>query len=708
MTYKDLIAKPGLMPILFHKQAQQIVDETQLEKDFANMAYVFIQDVAPRIVEYILGFEIVERNDDGSKVVGIFGLKIGDEFYYIPAFFTNNQIKGIDSIYSRKTNMTVPLTDAWVDQILSKNNSGIIDSSPDDVKQEDLRTPDFEDILEPPEIVKGASNEQLGFAKLAATTEIMGETDPDFKSFIDGLRAAASETEINPGKSELTKYMENDLKFANCFVNTLEKDAEFATLILSVYGDPQNLIPEKIVVKQAQKKAETMDLEIVEDPCSCESSDEKADIVRTGFTIKDKRDPKYKAKIESFDHCAAYDTPTEPGEYYFEVKYSNDVIHGALFKNVLNSSKNSNYFKNSFITYIKTDKGDGKTFDQLPLIDLKKQEDLNKILNSAIPITKLNAGSSYLITDSDYRTYGKFRVDSKLKSGNLIAYSGCSLGNSKYYRSIEIDNAYSKPKLIAGDVLKVPSDLKALKLSDSYTAICPLATFDDAYEKILKAGMYSLEIKPSTGHGYVITKDWDISKTLGYKDACKKLVFDYALDYEDTKKLLKEAKKKRILTLIKSGQTVGVQPPDIQQPVVMGDSGFGTSMTYPQTEIRSGQYQGMPEVNPKGLAMNEELNKLIENAAASGQKKIFDYGAIGGLAKVYDIDNVISTAIPDMRSSLDKLGRLLFLFYWKSEDFVERFGSEKIVELEETLHGVYRSFGNLILDLMTKEIDGGI
>ena len=719
MTYKDLMANPSLMPKLFHKQAQRVVDETQLENDFAQMAYIFVQDITPKLTKYILGFEIVERNEDGSKTAGIFGLKIGDDFYYIPAFFTNNQVKGIDSLYSRKTNMMVPLTEKWVDKIVAKKVNRIINTEDTDIDKKDFDHPDFNEMLSPPDIVKNASECQLAYSKLAATTGFMLQEDPDLREAFTGVVASLSDSEINSGKSEISELIATNEKFANCFIKTLEKDAEFATIIHQVYGDPINLIPRTLDFG-SRKVAKKLDVEVLHETSYGLDEKEKGDVVRHGFVIKDKRDPKFKSRVESSENCEVFDTPTIPGEYLFELK-SGDVSPGMLlgvFKKGTTQGEAlpNEFFKMpNFMTFLQTGGGTGGVFSNQGIIDVNKQDETKgaEIYNSAVSPSRLNTGDQCIIIDSSYIYYGQFKIESKIKfsEGRLsLGVWQTGSGPRNGILSISVSDDYTKP-LLNDNVLNLPKSIKVIKIINGDTLspdASPLASLDDAYAKMLKMGYLSLDIKPSTGSGFKITRDWDTSKTLDYKEACIKLVFDYGLGYEDSKKLLKEAKEGRSLNLIKEAQGVGVSMPSMQQPRTGGDSGFGTTMNYKQENVQHGEYIGMPEVNPEGVPMMEELNHLIENAAASGQKKVFDHGAIGGLVKVYDIDTIISGSIGDMRKSLDRLGRIIFLFYWKPEDFTERFGSEKIVEMEDSLQGVYKGFGDLIIDLSKREIEGKI
>ena len=104
----------GMSEPSFLKVAQEQPDNVQFAQDFSNLAFQFLQDRAPALMKYILGFEVVDRTENGTRAVGIFGFKIDGNYYYVPAFFMNSQVKGVNSILSKRTNSCVPLTEQWV------------------------------------------------------------------------------------------------------------------------------------------------------------------------------------------------------------------------------------------------------------------------------------------------------------------------------------------------------------------------------------------------------------------------------------------------------------------------------------------------------------------------------------------------------------------------------------------------------------------
>jgi len=96
------------------------VAEQAFESQLSNLAYTFLQDRAPALLDYVLGFQILDKDDDGTRGVGIFGLKIGKELAYIPAFFVNGELRGVDMIYAVDADLFVPLNEEWTNYLINR------------------------------------------------------------------------------------------------------------------------------------------------------------------------------------------------------------------------------------------------------------------------------------------------------------------------------------------------------------------------------------------------------------------------------------------------------------------------------------------------------------------------------------------------------------------------------------------------------------
>ncbi|MBQ7622963.1 MAG: hypothetical protein IJS66_04420, partial [Bacteroidales bacterium] len=140
--------------------------------------------------------------------------------------------------------------------------------------------------------------------------------------------------------------------------------------------------------------------------------------------------------------------------------------------------------------------------------------------------------------------------------------------------------------------------------------------------------------------------------------------------------------------------------PAMQDPNTQGIN-IGGELQWQSGQAGPGTPGGDAENAPP---IPEEERQLAEQAAALGQRNVFDHAAIGGLSKVYDTNAVIDSYLPEFMDTIDRLGRVLFLYYWKHDDFMERYGSGDTVEMEDLLRSTYKQLGKLTLKLRERAI----
>jgi hypothetical protein len=208
--------------------------------------------------------------------------------------------------------------------------------------------------------------------------------------------------------------------------------------------------------------------------------------------------------------------------------------------------------------------------------------------------------------------------------------------------------------------------------------------------------------------------DFRDGQPTNYKTAMINLVTKYGLGVDDAEDMLKEAranfKSRRLIKMAQVGVAMPAPPPQ----ATGFDDFTGQTVVSPQVDLMQGQTVGQPPVQNTMVpgfnlggeaAMDLQAAGVAQQAANAGQKQVFDHATIGGLAHLYDSGTVIDSYIPELMQSLDRLGRILFLFYWKNEEFSERYGTEDLAEMEDMLRGVFKSFGDLVLQLRQKTID---
>jgi hypothetical protein len=94
-----------------------------------------------------------------------------------------------------------------------------------------------------------------------------------------------------------------------------------------------------------------------------------------------------------------------------------------------------------------------------------------------------------------------------------------------------------------------------------------------------------------------------------------------------------------------------------------------------------------------------------QQAANQGQKEVLDTSVISGLVKVMDPDTVVDDYVGDLMLGLDRVGRILFMYYWHFDKFKDRYGTQDMPELEDNLKNVFDNMGDLTIFLKQKTIE---
>ena len=786
--YTDLLASApgGVAP--FSKLAQMDVQEQQLEQDFSKLAYMFVADRAAQLMRYLLGFEVVEHEPDGSRAIGVFGFKVGEDYYYIPAFFITNQVRGIDMIFSKKTNMFFPLSEAWIDNIIQRDAIELGSAADSRGLMQDFEHPNF-DFARTPTIgssfgmktaaaadaagydefadADGRSIFKAAWDSMCTTTLEKMRADPEMRAAFSGFVGALSGRELSKkaGAGVLQRWMSERGGPASVetLFDALCTNVKFANAALTVYPDVETLHVSRFRPSAhgcASKRAERA-LSIVEDPSADMQRDDRGRFLRHGFYIEDGRDADTLSRVYDYDHVEQFSTPNGYGK--FDVLLRDGTTQPAW---VLRTSK---AWKDGVLDIVLTEpvgtlRLRGIVGGQIYVKGVPKT-DASGLYDTAIPLMEMKENSSYLLLDRDglyvipvfhvtgttYTPGSNVRVDGYLDyfkhdtglcspngdfgpchRGNVLCSDSSGLGDVS---GITLTENTGKA-MRAGDRILVPSNYRAVlvdaawdekqHLKESQPTVS-LGDPTDLKFGMKTAGFHDLSVTSDGVEYHVRVDDLRSSRPMDYKRACMSLTGALGLSVGDAERLLDRADADRsVRTGVhfgKAAQFVGVGMPDPVPQTPTVDPYSGVPMYGPYATDTQGMLTGAPMVphgNPYGenlggegetqqavgaAPMDPRALDLATQAAEVGQRHVFDYSAIGGLAKVYDTGSLIDSYIPQFMQSIDRLGRILFLYYWKNEDFGERYGTSDTVELEDTLRSVFRQFGDLALTLRQKTID---
>lgn len=132
-------------------------------------------------------------------------------------------------------------------------------------------------------------------------------------------------------------------------------------------------------------------------------------------------------------------------------------------------------------------------------------------------------------------------------------------------------------------------------------------------------------------------------------------------------------------------------------PQIVGDA-YDPGMGVKPEDTGSGSNSGMS----KEQLMTMSPDQIAQFASSNELPNVFEHGLVGSLVQVYDSIAMIDKYLPDMEEALDRMGRILFLFYWKPRDFEDAYGADDMTNLENQILSNFKSFGSLTLDLLKR------
>lgn len=135
--------------------------EEGFEQAFSSLAYAYLKDKAPRLLDFMVGFQLVDRNEDNTKAVGIFGFKVGDQWLYAPVFFLNGDLKGHELLYIKKQDSFVPMKENWVNYLMSRRPHVLGEHSEQDTFEMGGLMPDVYSLSSRPNVGIGKRSADL-------------------------------------------------------------------------------------------------------------------------------------------------------------------------------------------------------------------------------------------------------------------------------------------------------------------------------------------------------------------------------------------------------------------------------------------------------------------------------------------------------------------------------------------------------------------
>ena len=772
------------------------------EATFAELAHALLAERAPALMNRLVGFQILDQDEDETRAVGVFGFKLDEQnWLYAPAFFLSGRVKGLDMLYVRNQDLFIPLQDDWVSFLLSKGLAEL--GAPEEMSLAELRTrmPNFSLISQSP-------------SKSASVTS---EDEKEFNTSCKMLKKAFSTMPDGFDRDTITGSLPFVMDLRNLVDKAPVAGMELAKVasdnvavkaaLLHFYGGMKDLLPDPKKVEDqltkvaaaASKRVSLKDMVTKfagapDNPGAVSvigpkelpwykiamTEEEITQVMLGNVVVHDTR--KVANLVVNEDETRTRTTPTDNDEYNLiladgsqrECYVSREVRHIAYgeIKNLSmvvpldnpNPFEAGLYARSHLVVQTKP----------------KETQPRTKIKSKTVTPASAQQGKSYAILFSDGALSPIFQVVSKeLTDGNVIlrtyiddgvrvydsgcgasAYRGPSSEMNRYLsspRRLYKANPSSLRPTIEGESSKTLTidgakytwdtwsdgtwqltfrdnhsgdkpcinhtgctlskdlqlvDLGYMKSDDEPDLLKLPVSRDVLFDPIFTddKSTFTISVDKVANSRYDVVVAGKLQRDLNEVQALTTLLKEAGLREDDARFMLERQglHKKEQYRIQKSAYKIDESSlsapwPDDNNNIFSDAIGISAQESFEKTEPLPGL------VNPSNrdaynIWRDSEVKQVLE-AAQSGKKEVFDTSMVKSLAKSIDISALIDEYIPDLMRGMDRVARVLFLFYWHLDKFQDRYGRQDVVELEDALKNTFKSQGDLILFLKRRTVD---
>lgn len=688
------------------KHANSPSDE--MEQAFFQLAFERLQEKLYNLLPYMVGFEIADRSQDGSKLLGVFGFKSNNgQMIFVPAFFINGDVKGVDLMYSKNNEQFYPLNEDFAELFLKDDSTGIGDVTKKTRQEINRNMPmtDLQSLVRPP---------RTGKVSYASVIDYVEQSDPLVKQ-----------------------------AFYSMFVN----NDDFCESILRFY--PIEKVAKAVYVPKQAMPVVKPKVYVVKagDDLSELNDDQKREVLSRGMVVIDHRSDEEKSKFGLLKYEEKFTNPTDSG-FYSYLTNSGSLRYALIITKPLQLDRHFPTDESIVVDLSSSQPGQSYFVKNNEIIT-KGHYTLSKLSEVISEMENIEEATpsfddTYILMNDRCVATVPFRIRTNYKGADKVRRIGVSAfrrssdsprwRNSFYNDKREFETTLIMTKKPGdnlqydGKTILVPKGFKLLRVK--FGVADPLSFDEEArdafraareeYERnrpgskesmftALRADQTFPLTVNSNGSEYFVSVGTAKKKYDSALSAKVGMVLDFGLSFNDAN------------TLISSVPDFGRREGTIKL-AYLGDQAFSPWDPTPYSnELGQPTYDGVghSEVMPtdntytgdptrQGLAdkkQDEGLSGAIAQAtqlAQSGQKQIFDTHTIATLAKYVNPEAKISAYMPDFIAALDKLGRMLYLVHWETDKFEEMYGRSELPELVELLTNVFRNLGDLVIFLKQK------
>lgn len=105
---------------------------------------------------------------------------------------------------------------------------------------------------------------------------------------------------------------------------------------------------------------------------------------------------------------------------------------------------------------------------------------------------------------------------------------------------------------------------------------------------------------------------------------------------------------------------------------------------------------------PDHILLQASPDQIAQYAETHGMPHVMDHAIFSAMAKTYDSEPFLDQYIVKIEDGVDALGRSIFQYYWKPQDWKNMYGQDDLQEIEDKLLNAFKGTGDCLLDLLKK------
>ncbi len=731
--------------------AATAVDKEALEKAFMDQSYGHVCNRAGDLFQdpHRLGFEIVFTNEANTRMVGLFAFRLKDRLLYAPVFFLSGEIKGYDLAYRQWVKKFCPLTPEWT-RFLLDNVTPSVGTS---VDREQVGTINsqvhLERLARPPQYQKAASSEAdlVAFArecmeKDAAAGGMKLSNSAEWRAEWGKIAEALDTMSDGPLKPEPVL---NDF-FKNASDAALDRMAMLLDAVPAEVVDAlvKNAGEEAFVFERTAKEASTpVEPTLAVKTASAPDEESHAHLCEHGYFMIDKRAAdKVTDVVEEIGHVATgipgpgvYKMLMQGGEFrkVFAAPFNADAdLRMANNCGSDGCPKSLGYMPepDGQIVVIDLASKDSKRWDHASsVLVVDDAKDAPEEKGSETP----TAGKFYRVFCPDSGILSSpFKVDSIEKGSDGVKLIRCYDWNPTGNPWTITHNPDARQGRLQDNLVnsgarffEVSHELQGDKPHQYFGFVDTNATpgaISEFNNWIMEAGGKKMTVKKSA-HGFTVTAGKVQWQDL-YRKEAHTLLAAMGINVKTAGAWLDNPGGRWVFPKTAYATQV-MRQPDFRTD---RDGVFGIEVEQPYneelpTETQQPQHPDprigdahdpsmgngpttRGEALPRDLVLSSAPEMLAQMARQMHIPHVMEHGAIGSLSRTYDSLQLVESYIPPMEECLDRLGRCLFLYYWKPQDFEKAYGTDDMADQENDFLNAFRMLGDLVLGLLRRSRSG--